>query len=269
MKRPEERNKLARATCVTKEIDRGRETTEYEGETLLRAYPPAIAGRCRATSPITHTRRRVVANGRDKFRLSIIEKKRWSVLKRSEECKKLARGQQDAADRSRPMHRGWRRGRERMKKRGAWQEDGNERRRRRRREKNQRRGSARGRTVVEKMRRSDGDVGRRQSGRERKKEKRGSKSKREGRGEEKEKKWGRQKEARVIGRRGRTSEGEHLPRPAAVHRLAAAADVPRGPKKIARKKERAGRRTTRIMNTYACRGGTSFTARTVRSGGDR
>lgn len=49
--------------------------------------------------------------------------------------------------------------------------------------------------------------------------------------------------------------------PAAVHRLAAAADVPRGPKKIARKKERAGRRTTRIMNTYACRGGTSFTAR--------
>lgn len=49
--------------------------------------------------------------------------------------------------------------------------------------------------------------------------------------------------------------------PAAVHRLAAAADVPCGPKKIARKKERAGRRTTRIMNTYACRGGTSFTAR--------
>lgn len=87
----------------------------------------------------------------------------------------------------------------------------------------------------------------------------------EGRGVKK--KWGRQKEARVIGRRGRTSEGEHLPRteytsPAAVHRLAAAADVPaRGPKKIARKKERAGRRTTRIMNAYACRGGTSFTAR--------
>lgn len=33
---------------------------------------------------------------RDKFHFSIIEKERWSVLKRSEECKKLARGQEDA-----------------------------------------------------------------------------------------------------------------------------------------------------------------------------
>lgn len=88
----------------------------------------------------------------------------------------------------------------------------------------------------------------------------------------------RQKEAHVIGRRGRTSEGEHLPRtrsqaPAAVHRLAAAADVSPWTKKDraekGTRKARGGVRgtverkeETRIMNTYACtyRGGTSFTA---------
>lgn len=97
--------------------------------------------------------------------------------------------------------------------------------------------------------------------------------------------WERQKEARVIGRRGRTSEGEHLPctRSPRSRRRSIASQLPqmfpRGPKKIVRKKERARRRTgtverkekTRIMNTYACtyRGGTSFTAsgRSGREGG--
>lgn len=76
-----------------------------------------------------------------------------------------------------------------------------------------------------------------------------------------EEEYERQKEARVIGRRGRTSKGKHLPYtrvPAAVHRLAAAADVFSWTKKDRAEKgtpEAAGdRRTerTRIMNTYAC-----------------
>lgn len=84
---------------------------------------------------------------------------------------------------------------------------------------------------------------------------------------------------------GEPGEGEHLPRtrraevPAAVHRLAAAADVSPWTKKDRTEKGTRdaayGHRRTkrgdwkRIMNTYACtyRGGTSFTGRSGCEGG--
>lgn len=158
-------------------------------------------------------------------------------------------------DRSRPIEGGEKR---EGRKKGSV---GNERERERSgREKNQRRGAACGENKI----RSDRDTGGHRGGGEKRTKKRGRRTRRRRRRRRRE--WGRQKEARVIGRRGRTSEGEHLPRtsyesrggppPRSCRRCSAC-----GPKKIARKKERAGRRTTRIMNTYACRGGTSFTAR--------
>lgn len=75
----------------------------------------------------------------------------------------------------------------------------------------------------------------------------------------------RQKEARVIGRgrwrrRGFHGDGEHLPsflvprscRPAAGHRLAAAADVSPGPERIRPRKKRHGRAAKDEDNEYLC-----------------
>lgn len=214
-----------------------------------------LTGCCRVISPKEHEERRVTSRARTtEARFSIIEKERWSVLKRSG---RNARSWHESdsvrrRDRSRPIEGGEKR---EGRKKGSV---GNERERSGR-EKNQRRGAACGENKI----RSDRDTGGHRGGGEKRTKKRGRRTKRRRR---RRREWGRQKEARVIGRRGRTSEGEHLPRtsyesrggppPRSCRRCSAC-----GPKKIARKKERAGRRTTRIMNTYACRGGTSFTAR--------
>lgn len=168
----------------------------------------------------------------------------------------MARERQREEERSKPADRGWREGGEKRegRKKGSV---GNERGAGERKTSEE---AACGENKI----RSDRDTGRTS----RRRERRGPRSEAEGRGggggggES----GGGREEARVIGRRGRTSKGEHLPRTSYESR---GGPLPRscrrcsgcGPKKIARKKERAGRRTTRIMNTYACRGGTSFTAR--------